>query len=509
MKTIINKFNTNFGFLAIIALFAISCTEVLEKTPVTELTSETAFDTEERIQSALHAAYDPLQWQFVNGSHVFPQMFQSIRADDHHSQQANFWAPGANFDQFSTILPTDLAVAGVWSKFYQGVSRANFTIGLAEDFEDFSDPSIKTQIIAEAKFLRGLYYFELVKLFGGVPLIVEAITSTDDQLFYPRSTAEEVYAQIEKDLLEAAEILPVKGATEEWKATSGAAYAFLAKAHLYQKEYSETVQYCNEVMKQGYQLEEDFSKNFVLSNEFGRESIFEINYVDGLVGGSFEASNPSTQEGSGSWQMMFMWLSGKWTSWGNMIPRQTLVSIYGDNDQRKQATFILPGSDMNSPWLAERGWDPAPANFGFAVGSNAMNRKFYITYEELDQLLSVQQSPLNEKMMRYADVLLMLAEASVMGGGGDGQSALDEITLRAYGSTIPLTLENVKLERRKELATEGWNRFTDLVRWGDIQNAMDLVGKTDFNVSRDILLPIPQSEINLAGEDVLQQNPGY
>ena len=511
ITTKINKMRWTKGIVFLLGLLLVSCSEdILELDPVTEITAETAFDSEERIEQAINAAYDPLQWQNSQNAHVFQQMFQSVRGDDHHSQQANFWAPGANFDQFSTITATNPSVAGLWSKWYKGIGRANFAIEQAENFETWTTSGMKERIIAEAKFLRGFYYFELVKLFGDVPLFVEAITSTEDELYLPRSPISEVYAQIEKDLTDAAAVLPKMGEGVEWRATSGAALGILAKAQLYQGKYAATVATCEQVMQHGYSLEANFADNFELNNEFGVESLFEINYVDGLVGGGFQANE--SQEGSGSWQMMFMWVSDKFTSWGNMIPRQSLVAIYDDSDQRKLATFILPGSDLNSPWLENAGWSPAPDNFGFAVGSNAMNRKFFLTYEEIDPLLNVQQSPKNEKILRYSDVLLMHAEASLMGGGGDGASSFQMVVDRAYGTSNPAApaydLEGVKAERRRELATEGWNRFTDLVRWGDIQSAMDAVGKSDFDISRDVLLPIPDSEIRLAN-GILTQNPGY
>lgn len=501
-----NKIFTIFAVISALVLNSCS-SDFLDKEPITEIVAETAFQTEEDVLTALNAAYDPLQWQHANGAHAFPQLFQSIRSDDHHSQQASFWAPGLNFDNFNTILANNQNVAAVWSKWYQGISRANFAIKLATDFEGFTSTTIQDQIIAEAKFLRGIYYFELVRLFGGVPLMVEAITSTEDQIFFARSTADEVYAQIEKDLKDAADVLPKKGSNREiWAATSGAALGFLAKAHLYQGEYADVVANCETIINNhSYSLESNFGDNFKIDNEFGVESLFEINYVDGLVAGGFESSG--NQEGSGSWQFMYMWIAGKFTSWGNIIPRQSLVNIFDNTDTRKEATFITPGSNLNSPWLAERGWDPAPENFGFAIGSNAMNRKFFLTYEQIDGLLSVQQSPLNEKMLRYSDILLMHAEASLMGGGGDGQSSLDAVTNRAYGASVPLTLDNIKTERRKEFATEGWNRFTDLVRWNDIQDAMQAVGK-NFTPNRDELLPIPQSEI-LLSDGLLTQNPGY
>ena len=125
----------------------------------------------------------------------------------------------------------------------------------------------------------------------------------------------------------------------------------------------------------------------------------------------------------------------------------------------------------------------------------------------------MNQSPKNEKILRYADVLLMYAEASLMGGGGDGAGAFQKVVERAYGPGNPAApaydLAGVKAERRRELATEGWNRFTDLVRWGDIQAAMDAVGKDRFRYqSRFTLLPIPDAEIQLSN-NILTQNPGY
>lgn len=503
MKNIELRINLTKGILTLlVGLFSMSCADdILDKEPVTEITAET-ISTEDRVIQAINAAYDPLQWKLEGPAETFQQMFQSVRADDLHSQQANFWGNGAVWDQFTTVRSTNQSVAELWRKLYAGVGRANFAMEIAQEFNGFTTDGLKEQIIAEAKFLRGFYYFELVKLFGDVPLFIDAIRTTEDELYLPRSPKTEVYAQIEKDLSDAATALPKRGdASDVWRATSGAALGILAKVQLYQGKYSETVASCQQVMTHGYQLEPVFADNFELQNEFGIESLFEINYVDGIP-----------NEGSYSWQYMFMWAGGIYTSWGNMIPRQSLVNFFDDSDQRKSATFILPGDDLNSPGLENLGWSPAPADFQFNVGSSALNKKFFLTFEELEPLLAVNQSPKNEKILRYADVLLMLAEASLMGGGGDGASAFQMVVDRAYGpgnvAAPAYDLAGVKAERRRELATEGWNRFTDLVRWGDIQAAMDAVGKTDFDINRDTLLPIPDAEIQLSN-GILTQNPGY
>lgn len=502
---------------AALVMLGTACSDIEDLQPATSISVDTAFETENAVISSLNASYDPLQWQQILGNQTFPLMAQGTRADDCHSQSASFWAIGAQWDQFSTIIPSLPAVASLWAKWYRGVSRANFTIELASNFESYDTPGLQDQIVGEARFLRGLYYFELVKLWGGVPLFEEAVTSTDQEIFKPRSSAAEVYAFIEADLQAAAAILPVKGSERvQGSATSGAALGLLTKVFLYQEKWSEAVNAAEQVMAQGvYSLESDFRNNFLQTTEFGPESLFEINYQDGL-----SANGPGvTQEGSAMWRWSFPFLSGTYPSFNNFIPRQDLVDFFDDSDQRKAATFLLPGQVLNSPGLAALNFDPVPDNFGYAIGVNTGAKKYFLTFEEVQVLLGPPSSPLNEKVLRYADVLLMHAEASIMGGGGDGASSFQQVLDRAYGpgntAAPTYTVQGVRDERRRELATEGWNRFTDLVRWdahdggGVIALALAAVGKTDFSTPRDLLLPIPQQEIDTYPTGMLEQNPGY
>lgn len=497
-------------------MLLLSCSDDLtDKDPITEIVAETAFKTEQDVLASLNAAYDPLQWQSVLNNQTFPLMQQGVRADDLHSQSANFWAIGQQYDQFSTIIPTLPSVASVWSKWYQAVARANFSVQLAEGFENFQTPGLQDQIIAEARFLRGLYYFELVRLFGDVPLFKEAVTSADQELFKPRTPTSEVYAFIEADLEAAAAVLPTRGSERVFgSATSGAALGLLTKVFLYQEKWAPAVSAAEQVIAQGvYTLESDFRNNFLQTTEFGPESLFEINYVDGLFAGGFNGTGQQ-QEGSGMWRWSFPFLAGTYPSFNNFIPRQSLVDFFDDSDQRKAATFLLPGQVLNSPGLAALNFDPVPDNFGFAIGVNTGAKKYFLTFEEVQELLNVEGSPLNEKILRYADVLLMHAEASLMGGGGDGASSFQQLIDRAYGEGNPVAptydLQGVKDERRRELATEGWNRFTDLVRWGDAATVLNNpeLGK-NFTVGRDELLPIPQQEIDTYPVGMLEQNPGY
>ena len=149
--------------ILILGYTTISCThDILDKQPVTEVTAET-IDTEDRIESAINAAYDPLQWKIEGTAETFPQIFQSIRADDLHSQQASFWGNGAVFDQFKTITSTNQSTAELWRKLYTGIGRANFAMELAAEFDGYVTDGLRERIIAEGKFLRGFYYLELVR----------------------------------------------------------------------------------------------------------------------------------------------------------------------------------------------------------------------------------------------------------------------------------------------------------------------------------------------------------
>lgn len=503
--------------LLTLLVLGISCDDIEDLEPETSIVVDTAFNNENDVVASLNAAYDPLQWQQILGNQTFPLMAQGTRADDCHSQSASFWAIGAQWDQFSTIVPTLPAVASLWAKWYRGVSRANFTIDLATNFETFDTPGLQDQIIAEARFLRALYYFELVRLWGGVPLFDEAITSSEQEIFRPRASEAEIYAFVEADLNAAAAILPIKGSERvQGAATSGAALGLLTKVFLYQEKWSDAVAAAEQVMAQGvYSLESDFRNNFLQTTEFGPESLFEINYQDGIT----PAGPGITQEGSAMWRWSFPFLSGTYPSFNNFIPRQPLVDFFDDSDQRKAATFLLPGQVLNSPGLAALNFDPVPDNFGYAIGVNTGAKKYFLTFEEVQVLLGPPSSPLNEKVLRYADVLLMHAEASIMGGGGDGAGSFALVLNRAYGPGNPAapayTIQGVRDERRRELATEGWNRFTDLVRWdkldggGVIAPALAAIGKTDFQAPRDLLLPIPQQEIDTYPEGMLEQNPEY
>ncbi|NKI30747.1 RagB/SusD family nutrient uptake outer membrane protein [Croceivirga thetidis] len=531
MKTIYRKINV-LALIAMLAMPLVSC----DQDELLDVGSETVLRedglTSEAAEAFIAAAYDPLQWQNLgvnegNAKHIYPVMWQGIRADDMVSQWATFWQPGLLLDDLSLMQPNNTNVAALWQKLFTGVSRSNNVIQSLED----SDAGNKDLIIAEAKFLRAFYYFELVRHFGGVPLITENPTDVSEVELTGRTNSGEVYNQVKNDLNEAIPNLLGRNETPEGRATAGAARTLLAKVHLTLGEYAEVLTQTNAIINSGeYSLEPNFADNFTVTNEYGIESIFEIGYLSNVNNGYFESVGTSA-EGSSSYQM-FGYIFNNNGSFGNSVPRPELIALYDDIDSRKDATFITPESILeNGPQTCdclvfnpdgtvvfgeegnESQWIGTDIyNFFWLVNDNswvsrASMRKYNIGQISITQL---SQNDLNEKVFRYAEVLLMHAEASLFASGAtamSGQQAFDMVRNRAYAGTAPaetLSLATLKLERRKELATEGWNRFSDLVRWGDAATTLSF---KNFTSGRDELLPIPLSEIE--ANPLLDQNPGY
>ena len=528
-----------YVMLLLLAVFMGAC----DKDELLDTGDKTFLSPDEIAQNAeglLIGAYDVFQWQNLgvnqgNARHIYPVMWQGIRADDMVSQWATFWQPGLLLDDLPLVQPNNTNIAALWEKWFTGVQRANAAISVLEA----SEVDNKDQLIAEAQFIRAFCYFELVRHWGGVPLYTENFDASTDFSSVGRASVAEVYAQIEADLEAAIPNLQGRAATPTGRATRGAAQAILAKVHLSQGEYAEVLTYTSALISSGeYALEPNFADNFTTANEFGIESVLEIDYKSGINNGFFESVGTAA-EGSSSYQMFGYIFNGN-GAFGNSVPRPELIALYEDTDTRKDATFITPESILeNGPQSCgclvfnpdgtvvfgdagnESQWIGTDIyNFFWLVNesswvSRASMRKYNIG--QITTLPQLSQSDLNEKLMRYAEVLLMHAEASLFSGttstGGapaiSGQDAFDQVRDRAYGGSAPavaLSLDNLKLERRKELATEGWNRFTDLVRWGDAASALAF---KNFQVGRDELLPIPQSEIDVVGTAGLPQNPGY
>ncbi|WP_422105519.1 RagB/SusD family nutrient uptake outer membrane protein [Winogradskyella sp.] len=449
-----------------------------------------------------------LKWQSSNSpsanSHTIPHIFQDLRGGNAVSERDPVnWITGRDFNQFSTITPSQQSVQALWSKWFKGINRANTAIKNLEGFTDFSDESLRANLIAQSKFFRALFYFELAKHFGAVPLRLEAVESLEDAVVLPRANSvEDVYSQIVSDLNEALPNL-ASNPSEKYEATQGAAYALLAKVSLYNNDYQSAIDNANLVT--GYTLEDDFVDNFRLSTEGNRsETILEVPFTSGQSGLGFETAEETSEIiGSGLWQM-FAGISGVNTGWNNLVPTIEFVESFADGDERKLGTLVVGGEPQEG--LTADDTSILSALFP----SGAIQRKIYLTPSETQDLLdtgNTQQCDVNDIVLRYADVLLIKAEAQIMlNGAGAGDDALNQIAVRAgLGTSTGYTLEDLKYHRRAELSFEGYDRFTDLVRWGD---AATVLAARGFSTGRDEYLPIPQLQIDQSA-GLVEQNPGY
>lgn len=380
---------------------------------------------------------------------------------------------------------------------YDGINRCNQALAILPKL-DKADPALRERLMAEAKFLRAFMYFTLVKCYGGVPIVDHVssipLSAEDKAMQLTRKTAAEVYAFIEKDLTEAAAVLPNKSQyadAEKARASKGAAYALLAKVSLYQKKWQNVVDNCNLVT--GYVISPDYAKMFRLEGENDGESIFEINGVGSVPARGIQGYS-NTQGVRDAW------------GWGFNQPSQSLVNAYETGDVRKDATIIFRGTTLYDgrviPVLSAT--DPNP-RYNFKAYSSAYT--------------SAWETDANIKYLRYAEVLLMKAEAlNELGQTSEAISLLNTIRHRAGLGDTPATSQAavrtaIWKERRVELAFE-FDRFFDLVRTGQAKDAF-AADKSDifpngrvFTVGKNELFPIPASFL-LVSEGMSSQNPGY
>ena len=360
--------------------------------------------------------------------------------------------------------------------------------------------------------MRGLYYFNLVRFFGGVPKIttVPLPSEGNSAALNTRATAAEIYAVVIEDFQFAVDNLPLKGdaATQTGRANKGAAQAYLAKVYLYQKNWAKVFELTNAVITSNkYSLVADYNYIFrekPIGGQGGNnnsESVFEvqtgINAGENAVSPLF--SNGQGPRGRGGWNDL---------GFGFNSPTTDLASFYEAGDTRRNATIIFINPTLPAPSTGTVLWD------GFRIPSKDSvenDRYSYKAYHsaiaESPQITNNKDTkPKNIRLMRYAEVLLMYAEASAMGAGGDGVNKLNAVRARANLGVTTLTQANVWKERRTELAMEA-DRFFDLVRQGRAGTVLRAHGKP-FVDGKHELFPIPQAQRDLSGGR-LTQNNGY
>jgi starch-binding outer membrane protein, SusD/RagB family len=419
------------------------------------------------------------------------------------------FSPLSEIDNF-TSNPNNFVFDNIWSGYYSGIVSANKAIDILN--KSTIDNVTKNRLLGEARFLRGFFYFNLVRFFGGVPKIISVPLPSEgnSDALNTKVSAEEIYTIVIDDLQFATDNLPLKSAitTQTGRANKGAAQAFLAKVYLYRKNWQKVLELTSEIINSNvYSLVPDYNLIFRekavggIGGNNNSESIFEVqtgsNIFESAVSPLY--SNGQGPRGRGGWNDL---------GFGFNSPTTDLVGSYQANDTRKNATiiFINPTVLGNSPGTTL--WDGYRIPSKDSVENNRYNYKAYHSpIAETKQLTGSKDSkPKNIRLMRYAEVLLMYAEAAAMIGGGDGATKLNQVRTRGNLPSTVLSQANVWAERRSELAMEH-DRFFDLVRQGRAGQVLTAHGKA-FITGKHEIFPIPQAQINLSGGRLIQ-NFGY
>ncbi len=476
----------------IMMLLLTACSEdFLEKKPLGQLSSDTFFTTEEHAILSTNTVYSMLRnWEV----HVFSYIgITDIVSDDADKgstpNDANFLTEIDNF----TFDPGNTAFGGVWSGFYRGIYRANLNINRIPEID--MNQALKERLIGENKFLRAYFYFKLVRWFGDVPLIT--VPLNPDEYKQARTPAAQVYALIEQDLLDAAASLPTSYPPDDvGRITQGAAQGLLSKVYLTQGNFAGAEQYAMAVINSGnYALFPNYSELFQPQGENSSESLFEVQAAAFEIGGGGTQYN-EVQGVRGVPNL----------GWGFNRPSDDLVKAYESGDPRRDATIFYPGEVLPD------GSDIIRDNPN--IENERFNQKAWVP----DHPGGNGNGPGNIRILRYADVLLIAAEA--LNENGKAQEALTYLNMvraRARGNNQNLLpdvtttnqaalRQRIWQERRVELAMEQ-QRWFDLQRQGRVGEVMRNVGK-NFVDGKHELFPIPQTEIDLSG-GLMIQNPNY
>ena len=501
MKT--KKFK--YIYAAVAVAFMGSCSEdFVTINPEGKFDSSIYFSNEQQCYAALMGTYDPLR----KNTGGFENLVAMLNAgsDDFYAGGGSS-TDGNGIQNFSTHSLSSISIPGsFWNDHYQGVARANMLISKlpAASMTD----AVRTRFAAEAKTLRAFYYFNLVRLFKNIPLVLEPLTT--QTIYNPEQvTPEVIYAQIEKDLLEAIPALPntVVAATEAGRFNKGAAQALLGKVYLFEGKKPQAVAVLAEVNgtpgatnQYGNKLLTKFSDLWVTSNKFNAESLIEVSHSSG---GNTDWSfwGQGKDEGNSLNQMIgprgYSRPTGSDAAdlpsgWAFNPVTQNLYDVM-KNDPRFGATIY----DLKALKAAGKAdYIPAYQDTGYFL-NKYLPRQSDVRTGGGNQELNYKQ---NSYVIRLADTYLMEAEA--LGSGARAQALLDAVRARVGLTPVPVTLAAIKLERRMELAGEG-HRFFDLVRWGDAATALADRG---FNAGTDEIFPIPYTELN---GTKLKQNPKY
>lgn len=495
MKNLITTFN--LALLLVLSLSFSACESFLDKNPQGALTQTTFPTSESDALLAVNASYGTmLDLGFHSG--IFP--LTDIMSDDARkgSNPTDASSEIGVYDNFR-FTKTGAELNAWWAILYQGIKRTNVVIEKVPEIQ--MDGQLRNRYIAEAKFLRGLFYFDLVRAWGDVPLV----TALNPPVTLERSAKADVYKQIEQDLLDAITDLDEKkdqASTQLGRASKGSARALLAKVYLFQGDFANAEKYAMEVIDSNtYGLEPVFTDANGVAGEHGMESVFEIGAmgIEGTGGNGY--ANVQGVRGTPN------------RGWGFNRPSPDLRASFEAGDPRLKGTIIDLGDVIDGIKILGDGTTPDVTTDvdGKILETECYNRKVWTPGTDVPS-----QFGHNRRILRYADVLLMAAEAlNENNKPAEALTYLNMVRERAREGNnailpdIKTTEKNalrglILKERRSELALEG-HRFWDLVRTG---NAAAVLGPLGFVAGKNELFPIPQSEIDIS-QGSLTQNPNW
>ena len=560
--------------LAILTLFGsltfTSCEDFLTEEVRGQQNLDTYFTTADECEAYITGCYQDITcggWWNINTVWLLSEMCSDDAWMGNTTQSQSDYISLAHYQGNGA---SNGPISNFWQYRYKGILRCNVAIDRISSAE-LEDKELQARLVAEARFLRGYFYFELARNFGGVPLITEFKMPEEIQGI-TRASLENTYKFIEEDLIAAAEVLPKRSEyadADMGRATSGAALGLLGKVYLYQEKWTEARDVLQKLIPEsGYTGEDAQTTEYDLLPNFGDvwdkdfdnsvESLFEVQYeyhATLAVGGSLSTVTGARSCGAALGD-----------GWAWCQPTANLEAAYSEDDERREWTIIKTGcteikgeTEENFTKILNDNkeisvYDDCVEKYNLPANSLVIDpsghksgriiRKYYLPLNDRPEVYNTDKSPLNHRILRYADVLLMYAEAcNELSDDTHAQAALNRVRNRAGLSPVSVTGNElrhaIRNERRLELAFEQ-NRLYDIRRWKDdngkpvIANLMGENGSfvkwnTDpatrdamewdnqgeasdkgksFREDRDLLFPIPLYEVTMSNGSI-EQNPNW
>ena len=560
--------------LAILTLFGsltfTSCEDFLTEEVRGQQNLDTYFTTADECEAYITGCYQDITcggWWNINTVWLLSEMCSDDAWMGNTTQSQSDYISLAHYQGNGA---SNGPISNFWQYRYKGILRCNVAIDRISNTE-LEDKELQARLVAEARFLRGYFYFELARNFGGVPLITEFKMPEEIQGI-TRASLENTYKFIEEDLIAAAEVLPKRSEyadADMGRATSGAALGLLGKVYLYQEKWTEARDVLQKLIPEsGYTGEDAQTTEYDLLPNFGDvwdkdfdnsvESLFEVQYeyhATLAVGGSLSTVTGARSCGAALGD-----------GWAWCQPTANLEAAYSEDDERREWTIIKTGcteikgeTEENFTKILNDNkdisvYDDCVEKYNLPANSLVIDpsghksgriiRKYYLPLNDRPEVYNTDKSPLNHRILRYADVLLMYAEAcNELSDDTHAQAALNRVRNRAGLSPVSVTGNElrhaIRNERRLELAFEQ-NRLYDIRRWKDdngkpvIANLMGENGSfvkwnTDpatrdamewdnqgeasdkgksFREDRDLLFPIPLYEVTMSNGSI-EQNPNW